>query len=130
MASDTIENVCQYPRLFQLANWIEYGEPHRVRNASRSSILHVLNQSCNASVKFDTNNRTKRIKETVKWARRQVDKTNALLTKVLDGIHRQSEQVMNGNETRDGPGNGNPDVEFYWSLTGTIAKCCWASGTT
>jgi hypothetical protein len=59
-----------------------------------------------------------------------VDKTNALLTKVLDGIHRQSEQVMNGNETRDGPGNGNPDVEFYWSLTGTIAKCCWASGTT
>jgi hypothetical protein len=62
-----------------------------------------------------------------------VDKTNALLTKVLDGIHRQSEQVMNGNETsRDGPGNGNSDVEFYWSLTGTgtVAKCFWASGTT
>jgi hypothetical protein len=56
-----------------------------------------------------------------------VDKTNALLTKVLDGIHRQSEQVMNGNETRDGPGNGNPDVEFYWSLTGTGVKCCWAT---
>lgn len=68
MASDTIENVCQYPRLFQLANWIEYGEPHWVRMHHVLPFLHVLNQSCVASVKFDTNNRTERIKEAVKWA--------------------------------------------------------------